>query len=537
MRVVAHRRSSSSRISTSQIQVVRPLWNGRAGRVDRAVEHRAQEARAVRAGPSRACPARATPTNVPIEASDSAIDANTPPCTSPNGCFSSALTGTVAVIDPSSLTETSCIPISASNVGSGWGRARRSRRGTIVRATCGRRKRVGRTLPSSRLQSSERARDASPRPARCPPADPRAGSRLRGPCGDAAARRSGGAPARARRRRRARSGRAAGSTARRRHARARRRLPARPAGRRRADRHVRRARRIAGRLPLGAGAARSARGRRDRGAAGGARVRDGRRHERQRRRGDRADAGGRRRRARPRSGRSAGRDPYSPRPSSHRDTGGPPPPAPTADGPSAPAAGPSGPGPPASAARSSSAAPRCSRSCCAIVLIGGDDSPSSAGSTSSAQTQTTRTRLRPRRPPPTARHRREPSAARSSERRRAVAEHSAQRSCSRPPNGRRLMAVEVARLPGNGAQDIYAIWLARDCGEQVPRLRPEQVRANGTLHRQLPAGERPRPVRLHDGARHDRGHDRRADHAGDRRRQRSAQSGRLSAPSPQPTTA
>ncbi|HKG37731.1 MAG TPA: sigma-70 region 4 domain-containing protein [Conexibacter sp.] len=117
----------------------------------------------------------------------------------------------------------------------------------------------------------------------------------------------------------------------------------------------------------------------------------------------------------------------------------------------------------------------------AIVLIGGDDNPSPSGSTNSAQTQTT------------ARTQTSINAANGQAQARTVggAVLRATSTGSRAfgaalvqqtvANGRRLMAVEVARLPGNGAQDIYAIWLQGTAGNKFLGFVPNQVRANGTF--------------------------------------------------------
>jgi hypothetical protein len=52
----------------------------------------------------------------------------------------------------------------------------------------------------------------------------------------------------------------------------------------------------------------------------------------------------------------------------------------------------------------------------------------------------------------------------------------------RTASGSRLIAVQAARLPGNGAQDIYAIWLqGTSAGNRFLGFVPRQVRANGTF--------------------------------------------------------
>jgi hypothetical protein len=48
-------------------------------------------------------------------------------------------------------------------------------------------------------------------------------------------------------------------------------------------------------------------------------------------------------------------------------------------------------------------------------------------------------------------------------------------------NGRRLLAVEAARMPGNSGQDFYGIWLQGSAGNRFLGFVPRQVRANGTF--------------------------------------------------------
>jgi hypothetical protein len=116
----------------------------------------------------------------------------------------------------------------------------------------------------------------------------------------------------------------------------------------------------------------------------------------------------------------------------------------------------------------------------AIVLLGGDDSPSSSGSTNRAQTQTS------------ARTQTSTTAANNQTSARTVGGAVLRATSSggsafgaalvqQTANGRRLMAVEVARLPGNGAQDIYAIWLQGAAGNKFLGFVPNPVRANGTF--------------------------------------------------------
>lgn len=48
-------------------------------------------------------------------------------------------------------------------------------------------------------------------------------------------------------------------------------------------------------------------------------------------------------------------------------------------------------------------------------------------------------------------------------------------------DGRRLLAVEAARLPGNAGTSYYAIWLQGAAGNRFLGFVPRQVRANGTF--------------------------------------------------------
>ena len=169
----------------------------------------------------------------------------------------------------------------------------------------------------------------------------------------------------------------------------------------------------------------------------------------------------------------------------------------------------------------------------AIVLIGGDgDDGRARASTSAAQTQAqraatqtsttaangqTRGENRRRRGPQTDRGRRQRA------RRRA---RPADRERQTPDRGR------GGETAGNGAQDIYAIWLQGTARRQLPRLRAQTGESERHLHRQLAAAERTRPVGLRDRARHDA----RASTAvpttpGRDGPQRPAQTGGLSAPS------
>jgi hypothetical protein len=48
-------------------------------------------------------------------------------------------------------------------------------------------------------------------------------------------------------------------------------------------------------------------------------------------------------------------------------------------------------------------------------------------------------------------------------------------------DGRRLLAIEAARLPANASQQFYAIWLQGTAGNRFLGFVPRQVRANGTF--------------------------------------------------------
>jgi hypothetical protein len=132
----------------------------------------------------------------------------------------------------------------------------------------------------------------------------------------------------------------------------------------------------------------------------------------------------------------------------------------------------------------------------AIVLIGGgSDKPSrTAGATSPAQTQanartqssstgstgTSTNAAAQARTVGAAALR--PTAAGSSALGAALVQQSA--------GGRRLMAVEAARLPPNGTQDIYAIWLQGSAGTRFLGFVPSRVGTSGsfTVSSSLPKG-------------------------------------------------
>lgn len=114
----------------------------------------------------------------------------------------------------------------------------------------------------------------------------------------------------------------------------------------------------------------------------------------------------------------------------------------------------------------------------AIVLIGGngDDNNGSSGASTnapqtSAQTQTTTTG--------SARAQARPIGA-------AVLRPSAGSALGaaliqKYAGGRRLMAVEAARMPGNSGSDYYGIWLQGSAGNRFLGFVPNQVRASGSF--------------------------------------------------------
>jgi hypothetical protein len=117
----------------------------------------------------------------------------------------------------------------------------------------------------------------------------------------------------------------------------------------------------------------------------------------------------------------------------------------------------------------------------AIVLIGGDDDGGSppAASTSGAQTQTSpRTQTSTTGSNPRAQARTVGGAVlRPTSGGRGLGAALVQQF----PTGRRLLAVETARLPGNAAQEFYAIWLQGPAGNRFLGFVPNQVSANGTF--------------------------------------------------------
>ncbi|HKG03209.1 MAG TPA: hypothetical protein VKB03_08505 [Conexibacter sp.] len=156
-----------------------------------------------------------------------------------------------------------------------------------------------------------------------------------------------------------------------------------------------------------------------------------------------------------------------------------PPKSPATGGPSAPAGGPSGPRPSRFGGAILIGGAAVLAIVLAIVLIGGDDSPSSSGSTGSTQRTSAQTQTSTN------------AASRQAAARtvggavlRATSSGGSAFGAAlvqQTANGRRLLAIQVARLPGNGAQEIYAIWLQGTTGNKFLGFVPNQVRANGTF--------------------------------------------------------
>jgi len=127
----------------------------------------------------------------------------------------------------------------------------------------------------------------------------------------------------------------------------------------------------------------------------------------------------------------------------------------------------------------------------AIVLIGGDDGGNGSASTSAAQKTQAQT---------SASAQRSTTGASGEAQVRTVGG-----AVLRPPaggsglgaalvqqsvTGGRLLALEAARLPGNGGQEFYGIWLQGSAGSRFLGFVPRQVRANGTftVSSKLPRG-------------------------------------------------
>jgi Sigma-70, region 4 len=121
----------------------------------------------------------------------------------------------------------------------------------------------------------------------------------------------------------------------------------------------------------------------------------------------------------------------------------------------------------------------------AIVLIGGDDddgSPS-ATSTSGAQTQPqTQAQASPRTQTTGSNARTQARTVGGAVLRPASGGSGLGAALVQQfPNGRRLLAVQAARLPANAAQEFYAIWLQGAAGNRFLGFVPNQVRANGAF--------------------------------------------------------
>ncbi len=120
----------------------------------------------------------------------------------------------------------------------------------------------------------------------------------------------------------------------------------------------------------------------------------------------------------------------------------------------------------------------------AIVLIGGgDDDNGTPASTSAAQTQA-QTQTQARTQPTT-------TPASGQQTGRIVAQVNLVATPAgggalgvgliQQASGRRAIAIQAQRLPANGAQDIYAVWLQGAAGSKFLGFVPRQVRADGTF--------------------------------------------------------
>ena len=119
----------------------------------------------------------------------------------------------------------------------------------------------------------------------------------------------------------------------------------------------------------------------------------------------------------------------------------------------------------------------------AIVLIGGGDDGGSPASTGAAQTQaqTSRAQTQPSSSGTSARGAQARTVGGAVLRSPSGGSGLGAALVQRSANGRRLLAVEAARLPGNAAQEFYGIWLQGAAGNRFLGFVPNQVRANGTF--------------------------------------------------------
>jgi Sigma-70, region 4 len=125
----------------------------------------------------------------------------------------------------------------------------------------------------------------------------------------------------------------------------------------------------------------------------------------------------------------------------------------------------------------------------AIVLIGGgDDDPDSSAATSPTQAQTQPQRTQPS-TTPTAQPR---LIAQVNLNATAVGGEAIGIGLVQRSGGRAAIAIEAQRLPANGAQDIYAVWLQGAAGSRFLGFVPRQVRAGGrfTVSAALPGNAR-----------------------------------------------
>ncbi|MBS1870096.1 MAG: sigma-70 region 4 domain-containing protein [Actinobacteria bacterium] len=114
----------------------------------------------------------------------------------------------------------------------------------------------------------------------------------------------------------------------------------------------------------------------------------------------------------------------------------------------------------------------------AIVLIGGDSGGGSPASTSAAPTTSARA---PARTATTPASRAQARTVGGAVLRPASGDALGAALIQQASNGRRLLAVEAARMPGNAAQDFYGIWLQGPSGSRFLGFVPNQVRAGGSF--------------------------------------------------------
>ena len=121
----------------------------------------------------------------------------------------------------------------------------------------------------------------------------------------------------------------------------------------------------------------------------------------------------------------------------------------------------------------------------AIVLIGGDDgSGNGSASTGAAQTQASAQRAAARRDTATTPAREAAARVDAQVNLTATADGGSAIGIGiveRLANGRRAIAIQASRLPANGADDIYAVWLQSTAASRFLGFVPRQVRADGSF--------------------------------------------------------